>query len=165
MGEFGKKKTYDVPAYKVGILVIRGEDNINHTIKDYQRAIAEKKITIVPFEDVDGLTISEVQELLKTKEIMLQFYHQYQTWMLYSNNRVDLNQGIYLKSYIYVGDDILEENLLKPIDQVIENTIEELYDTFDSDQRRAAHCFFERYQDKKYKLTKQRIKRLQNEKN
>ena len=159
-----KKQTYDVPAYKVGIVVIPGKKNVEHTIEDYQSAIETKQAIIVPFEDVDGLLVKEVQELLNTKEVFLQFYNQYQNWDLKICNQLSLNLGRKFKLWFFIGN-ILEENLTIPIDRLVENTIEDLYDTLDSEQKRCAHCFFERYQDKSYELTKERIKRLEENKN
>ena len=159
-----KKQTYDVPAYKVGILAIQNERNKNHTVEDYQRAIDSQRVTIVPFEDVDGLLVSELQELLGLKEVMVQFYYKYQTQEIVRSSRMHYDQAIVYAMWFYIGEDILEENLSKPIDQVIEEILEELYDKQDETEQRYANCFFERYQDKSYELTKQRIKRLTEQK-
>ena len=159
-----KKNTYDVPGYKVGIIVIPNSPEKEHEIEDYQKSIDEKKAIIVPFEDVDGLFVNDVLSLLQTKSIFVQFYSQYQNLDLKNHNQMSLSIGRKFGVYIFIGN-ILEENLTMPIDELVGDTIEELYDTLDDEQKRYAHCFFERYQDKNYKATKKRIKRLQRKKN
>lgn len=155
-----KKKTYDVPAYKVGLILIEGEENIEHSIYDYEWAIDKGKEIIVPFEDVDGLSVREVQEWLHIEEIYLQFYYQFQSQNL-KINQISKHAATAYKTWFFIGN-IQEEDLDTPIDQVIENTMEKLYDTMDDEAKTYIHCFFERYQDKSYDITKERIKRLEN---
>ena len=154
-----KKKTYDVPAYKVGLILIEGERNIEHSKEDYELAIKTQREIVVPFEDVDGLSVREVQALLSTKEIYLCFYYRFQSESL-KNNRMAQNEAGIFKVGVHISE-FKEETLDKPIDEVIENTLEDMYDILEPEQKRFAYCFFERYQDKNYKKTKKRIKRLE----
>ena len=158
-----KKNTYDVPAYKVGLVLIEGEQNIEHSKEDYELAIKTQREIVVPFEDVDGLTVREVQSVLKTKEIYLCFYYRFQSEILKNRGMVQNEAGIF-KVGIHIAG-FSEETLEKPIDEVVENTLEDMYNTLEPEQKQFAHCFFERYQDKSYKKTKKRIKRLENKKN
>ena len=61
----------------------------------------------------------------------------------------------------YLDEEMLNSEQQTPIDQVIERTLEENYNKFDSQGKRVCNCFFERYQDKEYEVTKDRIKRLE----
>ena len=159
-----KEKSYDIPAYKVGIVVIEEEPNISHTIEDYQKAIDEKRVTYVPFEDVDGLSTKYVKEWLRINEVMIQFYNQYQTITLNNNQQIGFHQGLGCISYFYIGEEIIDERLDMTIDKTVEQTMEELYTGLDDETKRCVCCFFERYQDKTYSKTKRHINKIKKNK-
>lgn len=158
-----KKQTYDVPAYRVGIVQIRNSDpSVSYTPEEYERAIKERRAYIMPFEFVDGLECQEVQTFLKIKDVMLEFYVEHNSRSLDGfTSQIQTRT----EAWIYIDGDLLEENKTTPIDQVVEYSLEEFYDEMDPLQKRCANCFFERYQDKSYELTKERVKRLEEKKN
>ena len=159
-----KKNTYDVPAYKMGIVLINRGERQYFEPRDYSRAISAGKVKIIPFEAVDGLLVSEVQDILKNKELYIQFFCSYQNKTLKENNEFTLQEHINLRKSLYFDRNVLTQNLAKPVDQVIEEELERLYKHMDEKDKRFANCFFERYQDQNYELTKQRIKRLEQQK-
>ena len=158
-----KKQTYDVPAYKVGIVQIKNSDpSVSYSPDEYESAISEKRAFLIPFEAVDGLECQEVQKFLKVKDVMLEFYADFNSKGL---DGFLEKRHIRFETWFYIAGDWLEENKTTPIDQVVETALEEFYEEMDPLQKRCAHCFFERYQDKSYELTKERIKRLEENKN
>lgn len=155
-----KKNTYDIPAYKVGILKITDGGETNYSCDDYYDAAEDGNILVIPFEDIDGLEVQEVQDLIKTKELMVQFYYGYTGWQTNNRNNLVLKKSGRFTLYLYIDAETLEKNKTMPVDQVVEHTLEEFYNNFTEEQKKCARCFFERYQDKDYKITNQRIKKI-----
>lgn len=156
-----KENTFDIPAYKVAIVLIQNEREIPHESEDYEKAIAEERVIYVPFEDVDGLSVKDVRKWLGINEVMLQFYSRYQATTMNGNYYIGHHMGTMFKSWFYIGDEVLDERENMTIDKAVEQTMEELYPEMNEEQKRCIHCFFERYQDKTYAQTKRHIKRLQ----
>ena len=167
-----KKKTYDIPAYKVGIIKITNGNEGKHSRDDYSDAAKNGDVMVIPFEDIDGLEVQEVQQLIKTKELMVQFYYGYTGWKINAspfstyghykndrNNAMSSTKGIFTL-YLYIDEETLEKNKTTPVDQVVEHVLEDFYTNFTDAEKKCACCFFERYQDKDYKLTNQRVKKL-----
>ena len=159
-----KKNTYDVPAYKMGIVLINRGEHQYFELRDYSRAISTGKVKIIPFEAIDGLLVSEVKDILKNKELYIKFFCSYQNITLKENNESTIQEQINLRYGLYFDSNALSENLNKPVDQVIEEGLEKIYKNMNEKDKRFANCFFERYQDQNYELTKQRIKRLEEQK-
>ena len=165
-----KKKTYDIPAYKVGIIKITNGIEGRYSPDDYTAAAEDGNAIIIPFEDIDGLEVQEVQQLIKIKELMVQFYYKYTgfginaptSYNAYKNNRNNMMTSTNCKCtlYIYIDKETLEKNKTTPVDQVVEQVLEEFYTDLSDEEQKCARCFFERYQDKDYKVTDQRVKKL-----
>lgn len=159
-----KENTFDIPAYKVAIVLVQNERNIPHESEDYEQAIAEERVIYVPFEDVDGLSVKEVKSWLGINEVMLQFYLQYNATSIRPSiigQQLGIHKGTNFKSWFYIGEELLDERNDMTIDKALQQTMEELYFEMNDEQKRCIHCFFERYQDKTYAKTKAHIKRLQ----
>ncbi|MBO5120465.1 MAG: hypothetical protein J6C28_02105 [Bacilli bacterium] len=159
-----KENTFDIPAYKVGIVMIQNERNVPHESEDYEQAVNEERVIFVPFEDVDGLSVKDVRRWLGINEIMLYFYCRYQA-KSFGRNVIGHHQGTIFKPWFYIGEEVLDERENMTIDKAIEQTMEELYPEMNDEQKSCIHCFFERYQDKTYAKTRQHIKRLQEQNN
>lgn len=151
-----KNDTYDVPAYRFGIIKIDwampGEE---YQIKDYQQALSQRRCTVIPFENIDGLTIEEVKNHLGTKEVCLIGYTYYET-----GQDEQLCRNYYVIMQAYASAQRLEKSSDMTIDRVFEEIFEESYKKLDNNQKRACHCFFERYQDKDYQKTYCRIQNI-----
>lgn len=167
-----KKKTYDIPAYKVGIIKITNGIEAKYSVDDYIDAEKDGNVMIIPFEDVDGLEVQEVQQLIKTEELMVQFYYGYTAWRINNststtyetyknvrNNQTGLSSGRFTL-FLYIDEETLEKNKTTPVDQVVEHLLEDFYTDLTDAEKKCACCFFERYQDKDYKVTNQRVKKL-----
>ena len=150
-----KKQSYDVPAYRFGIVKINGsQKGQSHSVLDYQNALASADCIIIPFENIDGLTMSEIQQFIRLKEVHFIAYQYYEAVPM---EKYEYN----IIAQAYLDEQMLNGEPQTPIDQAIERTLEENYNKFDSQGKRVCHCFFERYQDKEYEITKDRIKRLE----
>ena len=70
-----KENTFDVPAYK--FFVLKTNDNRRtHNIDYYNSLISmstptPSDITLIPFENVDGLEIAEIRDLIGTNEVFV----------------------------------------------------------------------------------------------
>lgn len=67
-----KENTYDVPAYKFFIIKIN-DGKKEHSPVEYTHILYNNpnKSLRIPFEDIDGLTIQEVKDLLHISDIVL----------------------------------------------------------------------------------------------
>lgn len=151
-----KKQTYDVPAYKFGIAKIScSQKGESYSVQDYQYALQNARCAVIPFENVDGLTMEEIKDFIGIKEL------HFLSYMRYEDQTADIKENYFVMMQVYVDEQLLNKNSNTPIDQIIEKTLEDNYDKFDYRQKKACCCFFERYQDREYELTKERIKRLE----
>ena len=97
--------------------------------------------------------MSEIQQFIKLKEVHFIAYQYYEIMPM---QKCEYN--IIVQAYL--DEQMLNREPQTTIDQAIERTLEENYNRFDSREKRVCHCFFERYQDKEYELTNERIKKL-----
>lgn len=68
-----KNDTFDIPAYKFCILRDIDQNDMENLDEKNQRYIFNER-QMVPFENVDGLTISEIQNLLNAELIVCACY-------------------------------------------------------------------------------------------
>ena len=153
-----KNNTYDVPAYKFGIVKIEVEGTTpdKYFPSDYECAITSGQCTIIPFENVDGLTVDDVTSFLKTKELHLIAYVSYEKAYI---GGCGVFRDIVMQ--IHADNNLLDHNPTKTVDKVFEKILESHYNHMTDKAKRVSNCFFERYQDKSYEDTKSRIKRLE----
>lgn len=76
-----------------------------------------------------------------------------------------MRKHTYISGEVFIAEEILEKNTQMPIDRLIEKTLEEHYAELEPEHKRICQCFFQRYQDKSYKVTNERIKRLEKKPN
>ncbi len=157
-----KENTFDVPAYK--FFAFKIDDRLRyHTKEEYKLLFHnnDNNIIFIPFENIDGLKVEEVQSLLSTSEIVLGgglYYHfNYDA----GRNPYQLN----IEFWIYFTPDYLNEHREKTIDKLLEEAMERSYMSEDENNKRIFRCFFERYQDGSYRKTKKRIRKLERKRN
>lgn len=155
-----KPESFDIPAYRFGIVKIDSSRDESYKLKDYQQALLTGRVIIIPFENVDGLTIEEIKKFLRIKEIYLIAYSYYE-WPV--QEQVKRNYDVIMQ--VYADEPRIEKTPDTPVDQVFAEILEENYNKLDKRQKRVCHCFFERYQDKSHTETLDRIKRLEKTKN
>lgn len=149
-----KKDSFDIPAYKFCVLRdfnLNDWENLDEKIKTFN------KTQMVPFENVDGLTIGEVQSLLHVGTIVCLCYLDGGIEQLCNAHVITIIANIFLNS------DIVSANQDMQIDEAIGNLLEENYYKKDFQEKiqKVARCFFERYQDQTHSDTKERVKRLE----
>ncbi len=66
-----RENTFDVPAYKFFAWKIN-DGRKSHTYDEYELLISNNKSMIaIPFENIDGLKVEEIQSLLSTSDIVI----------------------------------------------------------------------------------------------
>ena len=155
-----KENTFDVPAYKFFVLKTN-DSRRTHNIDYYNSLISmstptPSDITLIPFENVDGLEISEIRDLIGTNEVFVFGSLYYERWNN-SNNHIDNIANI---KPIYLSKEYLDNRKDKTIDKVCEEYMEDHYVDSSDSTRRMYRCFFERYQDKNYEKTLDRVRNL-----
>lgn len=150
-----KENTFDIPAYKFFVMKIN-DGRAAHSLVSYNDYIKDldkfSDLIKIPFENIDGLTIAEVRDLLNQTDLLLACATTYQIdkdWQ-----RFDIIKTIYIDLDY---DDIKKET----IDKAIEKWMMLFYNENDEITRKVYRCFFERYQDGSYEKTKERIKKLE----
>lgn len=156
-----KPDTFDIPAYKFGLLKLNGdalkkgkitESALNNAIN---AGIRFKQLNLIPFEDVDGLLTSEVRSLLKIEgPLILVYYIGYKSYTIQES-------GVKFIGTTVLDDNFIERYPGKTIDELFEIAFENNYRNLtDENLKKAANCFFERYQDNTHQDTIKRINKL-----
>ena len=157
-----KENTFDVPAYK--FLAVKINDGIeSHTCDEYKFSISNNNssMIIIPFENVDGLKVQEVQSLLSTSEIIISASSYYS----FNYDKGNVSHNLDSSNWFYFDSDYLDEHREETIDKLLEELMERYYMQVDDISKRMYRCFFERYQDGSYEKTKERVKRLEMQSN
>lgn len=163
-----KPDTFNIPAYQFVLL------NIGETLLDDAKTITPSMventiryvdqcgaIATIPFEYVDGLTISEIRQYTNIKgPIILMCFVGHENFIPYGKWKNSLH-------IMYLDNIYTSKNKDKPIDQAFEEAFEQNYALQETSPilKKVARCFFERYQDKSHEQTVDRIKRLEKTKN
>ncbi len=145
-----KENTYDVPAYKFFIVKIV-DGKREHSKNEYTYLLQNNpnQCFLIPFEDVDGLTIHEVKGLLHTSDTSLF------GCTAYKNEYGMFQSSAEIAIYVDFKDVNIKED--DTIDKAFEWQIEKIYMEENEQTKRMLRCYFERYQDKSYEKTRQRI--------
>lgn len=151
-----KHPSYNIPAYKFAIVQINdyGQPK-SHSLTEYEQHIKQGDVALIPFENVDGLTLEEVRELLRNEETFITCYYDYESYcgpLLCKHRQI--------VSSVFIDHATMKYNKNLTIDEVVEAIYEQSYKTLEPKALKACHCFFERYQDESYEMTKNRIKRI-----
>lgn len=147
-----KENTYDVPAYKFFIIKIN-DGKKEHSPDEYTHILYNNpnRSLRIPFEDIDGLTIQEVKDLLHISDIVLLGCNAYEDHGVFQHSVLNI-------FYVDFKDDNLKED--DTIDKIFECLMKKNYMQVDDTSKRTMRCYFERYQDKSYEKTRQRISSL-----
>ncbi len=155
-----KNETYDVPGYKFGILKINDHDYYSQKMREnnselndiIDKAIDYRHAEVIPFDYVDGLKLKEVQAIIGGELPIIAC-----CYVEYISSGFTVNISL-LQRYIF-SEEYIREQQEEPIDKAIEKLCVSNYN-FSDDFKRMANCFFERYQDKSYLATKERINKI-----
>lgn len=142
-----KENTFDIPSVKFCI---------GYRTIPYGKRICEINETfiLVPFEDIDGLTIDDVLKTINNKEFVFAAISLTKS----------ITSDVYNIGYLVrekFDSDSLQSQMLDCIDKVVEKRLEEKYSQANEKEKRIYQSFFEKYQDGSYLKTKERIKRLE----
>ncbi len=145
-----KDNTYIIPA----IDFYFGIPN-NNTISDIILELKYEKVKLVPFENVDGLLIEDLEPYLSEKGFIivainkLNFYKD-------ENKQVSNN----ILNIVVFNKEEFDSLKDKTIDKIVEEKYESIYKKVPLRTRRIFNSFFEKYQDGDYNKTKERVKKL-----
>ena len=119
-----RENTFDVPAYKFFILKIN--DGLKmHSYSYYQSLISrgfQGKHTLIPFENIDGLEVGEMRNLIKISEILIlgATYYEECTNNCYIHNLANINT-------LYFSSECLDDKKNLTIDKICEERMEQEY--------------------------------------
>ncbi len=153
-----KPDTYNIPAYKFEIIIPIEPINATsdfESVTKFNSSIATGKIISIPWESFDGLTIADAFKYLERKDFM---FLCSVTWE--NDNRSSLTttkNGLFNIGFRF---DLTKDFANMRVDKAIESYMEEQYSKASETEKKVFRCFFERYQDRNYEETKERIKRL-----
>lgn len=146
-----KENSYDGKGLKFGILVSElfplNKKSSEEGLKEdnylqYIQELLKRKIQLIDFDSIDGLTIEEIEELFqKILPENLIIFMMYNKVDYFTNN--SKNTSISLKHTIVIERDKFRKD--KRIDEIIEDTIFKNYSSYDDNLRKYANCFLERY--------------------
>lgn len=156
-----KPDTFDIPAYKFGLVKINEElknkeELTESTITNaLNRASYNQQLKVIPFEDLDGLSVTEVRDLLKIEgPLILACYMGYKSFNMQE-------EWINFIATYSLSNSFIEGYPDKTIDGLFEIALESSYINLNDEKaRKAARCFFERYQDNTHQDTVERISKL-----
>lgn len=160
-----EKETFDIPAYKFGVLKL--EENYNELLEFsgnssemlfhiLTKSIKNGEIMIIPFNNVDGLTTGEVKDVLNLKGPLVMGC--YSECTIYSQGTK--TKSMYILHTFALAKEEVETNMDKPFDQMIEGLLEDIYPNAKENVKRIIRCFFERYQDITHQDTVERIQKI-----
>lgn len=151
------KDSYDIPAYKFGFIMDYSSIDYNHdTVED--KINTHDEGILIPFEDLDGLTLAEIKEVYNFTHENARF-----RFICYygvkNENRYGLVYGLgYIVKYCLNLDNLYENS--SRIDRIIELKLMNLYASASADEKKVFKCFFERYQDKTHEETVNRVYKM-----
>ena len=158
-----KENSYDGKELKFGILVSElfslKQRNLEDFSKDidykkYVQELIKTKIQLIDFDDIDGLTIEELEELLpKNLPENLIIFMMYNKVDYFRNN--SKNTSVSLKHTIVIERDKFRKD--KRIDEIITDTIFRDYSSYNENLKKYANCFLERYRYGTKEETDQKI--------
>lgn len=159
------KEAFNIPAYKYGLIKLKehynemlslNANNAESIQRILKRVVGDGEISIIPFADVDGLTIDEIQKTLNVRgPLVMACYSECNIYSTGADTRT-----MYLLHTFTIAGEVIEEYKDNPYDQVIEKILEDLYPNAEKNVKRMIRCFFERYQDKTHQNTVERIQKI-----
>lgn len=156
-----QENTYIVPAIKFFVLFF---PNVNPSsdYKEYEQALYNNEYIRFPFEDIDGLTAEEVFDSLQmpTSGFMVTAGVEMQGKNAQGNQSY---QNYFQYTSMFFSQKYLQsQGTNQQIDKLVEDIFEQNYMNASPRSQKCYNAFFEKYQDKDYNKTKQRIARLTN---
>ena len=146
-----KENTFDIPSVKFCIgYDISNKNNVSTVVGHY----FGYNLGLIPFENVDGLTIDDVLKTIKTEEFVFAAISLVKSII---GPHSDFSFLVIEK----FDSNSLQSQMLERIDKEVEKRLEEKYCQANEKEKRIYQSFFERYQDGSYQKTKERRKRLE----
>ncbi len=150
-----RENTYNIPAVKFGIAFFSNperyanEKDTNKLLNVFASRLHTWEVISIPFDSVDGLTLSEIQDILMLDEGPMFFYSDYNIpeGIRYKNQGIGL---VFPKEY-------LAANPNQPVEDAITAGIEQGYYNMNN---RLTTCFLERYKDYSQEKVLERIEKI-----
>ena len=155
-----KNDTFDIPAYKFCIL---RDNRIDKDTLKVMPKIVFNESQMIPFENVDGLTVGEVESFLDTNPILCMCYIDC------GRDKLSDSGIIHTVGTLCLDSDFINVYQDMSIDDAFCMLLEENYFNKEIEEievlQKVARCFFERYKDFSHNDTKERVKRLEKKNN
>lgn len=154
-----KRETYDLPAYKFAIIASRKRTYATtdeEYTKELDSAIQRGNCIIVPWENVDGLTIREVLTVLNKKGFIFACYADWE-----DRYEIPFKHNFQMFYLLTITPKFAQEKSDEPVDKVIENQMLANYTNANDTVKKVCRCFFERYQDRSHQETVDRIRKIE----
>lgn len=162
-----KENTYIIPAIKFYILkeprnlskVEKREALSDATVCcEFNKIIEEANTILIPFSEVDGLTVSEMASSLSIRNYFaIVAIHEYERKILTPAGMTLDKNFRFLDTRIF---SITEDKKDVPVDQMFETYIKDIYPSASNKQKRIYHSFLEQYRYQDYEQTKMIIKEI-----
>lgn len=158
-----KDNTYIIPAIKFFIVnepeELKNKRNFNNYLLEFQRKIDISDITLIPFDQVDGITVAVMQEALNiNKYFAVMAALDIEQCHVYGGNIISNRKICNLKTIVFpIKEDILDT----PVDKVFENYIENSYFSVSENERMIYNSFLEKYRYQDYNKTKEKVKQIE----
>ena len=116
-------------------------------MEQYENYVKKGEIVILPWESFDGLTVGEVLEIIHQKGFT---FTCYTFWK--DDKAIPARHHLYVHFFLSFTSDF--------IDKIVENNLSTTYPKANDKVKKICRCFFERYQDRDYQETVDRVKKL-----
>ncbi len=155
-----KDNTYVVPAYQFYVLKVQERiDNFSkeQALSYFSRKIDEKYYSLISFDEVNGLTLEEVRNSLRTGK-----YVAIATVVVTNERFIESNMACRVPSYAFLDIVVFDTEITSDMEigKVMEKHIETGYADFSEKQKRIYHSFLEKYQCNGYEDVKTKIKSI-----
>lgn len=157
-----KDNTYVIPAIKFYIL--KGPEDLDDTLSDeivdyeFDRMMKKGEPTIIPFSNVDGLTVFEMATSLRIDK------HFAIAAANVCEEKSVTDSGIKIDKVFSFFDlvrfSLTDDKMDVPVDKMFETYIEGVYSSASDKQKRIYHSFLEEYRYQNYEMTKAKIKEI-----
>lgn len=157
-----KDNTYVIPAIKFYIL--KEPENLSSTLNEeavafeFNKMINETRLTLIPFSDVDGLTVSELALSLHIKKYFaIAAVNVYDGQFIIQKGSVPSKGFSFFDSVIF---SLSDDKMNVEVDKMFETYIEGVYSNATDRQKRIYNSFLEQYRYQDYEKATQKIKEI-----
>lgn len=149
-----KNNTFDIPTYR--FYIVRHEDSAYNItgISSYKNSIESGRYSIIPYEEVSGLTFKDLKDIGLKGEVFIACFCDFNS----------INKKRYRIPIFYAPHEVCRELDDEVIDDIVIESLEQKYNAASDYEKRIYNCFFERHQDLSHEHTVERINKIKSKK-